>query len=333
MEMTSQHWNRLWKILKPILVVGLLISFFYFVPIQDILRSLQSAGIGFFLVSIFLSIPVFYLSAITLWILTRKQQIHYSIWELIKMNLVIRFYSFFSPASIVGSGMRWYQLSKGGKAAGALSAVAVDRALDIFIAVLLGLFWFLSGVQKDAFNPFALFLLFVILVVGWFALTHWSPNASRWLAQQAEQAPLSWTRNLLQFSSRLFQSLSVYASLSAVELTILLGASILSELINLLIQVFLAFSLHIPISFVDLGWMRSLFFLASLAPFTLTGGIGLREVTVVLVMSAFGIPPELAGAYSLLSYARTATVSLIGGAFELFAFLFPKINRNRDRIV
>ncbi|MBI3738896.1 MAG: flippase-like domain-containing protein [Chloroflexi bacterium] len=309
--------KRLWKWIKPILVIGLLLSFFYFVPIQDIFRALQSANFAYFLVSIILTIPIFYLSALTLLILTRKQQIHYSIWELLKMNLIIRFYSFFSPASILGSGMRWYQLSRGGKAAGALSAVAVDRALDILIAVLLGLFWFLTGVQKDAFNPTALFLLFVILVTSWFALTHWSPDASKWLAQKAEQTHLSWTRNLLRFSSHLFQSLSVYASLSAAELTILLGASILSELINLLIQVFLAFSLHIPISIVDLGWMRSLFFLASLAPFTLTGGIGLREVTIVLVMSAFGIPPELAGAYSLLSYARAMLVSLTGGIFEL----------------
>lgn len=316
-EMSWKNWRRVWKWIKPVLVIGLLFSFFYFVPIPDIFRALRSANLVYFLVSIILTIPISYLSALTLLILTRKQQIHYSLWELLRMNLVIRFYSFFSPASIVGSGMRWYQLSKDGNAAGALSAIAVDRALDILIAALLGLFWFLTGVQSDAFNPVALLLLFVILVIGWFALTHWSPGASNWLAQKSQQTHLSWTRNLLQFSSHLFQSLSVYASLSAVELTILLGAGILSELINLLIQVFLALSLHIPMSLADLGWMRSLFFLASLAPFTLAGGFGLREVTTVLVISAFGIPPELAGAYSLLSYARTALVSSLGGIFEL----------------
>ncbi len=319
--MTRQKWNRLWKIAKPVLILGLLLSFFYFVPVNAILTAFRSADMGYFLGSIVLSIPTFYLSALTLWVLTRKQQIHFSIWELVKMNLVVRFYAFFSPASIVGSGMRWYQLSKGGKAAAALSAVTMDRALDILISVALGLFWILSGFQKDSFNPFTLLLMFVILIAGWFVLTRWSPGISGWFAHAAGGMQPSLMRTSLQFLNHLFQSLSIYASFSTLELIILLGANLVSELINLLIQVFLALALHIQISVVDLGWMRSLFFLASLAPFTLTGGFGLREVTVVLVMSAFGVRPELAGAYSLLSYTRSMLVSLIGGIFELHGLL------------
>ncbi len=318
---TKRLLKTFWQILKPVLILGLLASFFIFVPLVDILHVLQTANVSLFFLSLLLSIPIIYFAAVTLKILAGKQEIHYSIWDLIKLNLVIRFYAFFSPASIVGSSMRWYKLASGGKEAEALSALSVDRALDVITAVLLGLFWFLSGVHQQAFNPAALVLLLALIILGWLVLTHWSPQLAQGAHWLGDRVHYSWLNYLIRFFARFLQSMSAYASLSAMELVILGGSSILSELFNLLIQVMLALALHIPISISDLGWMRSLFFLASLAPFTLTGGIGLREVTTVVVMAAFGIPADMAGAFALLSYARSALFSSFGGFFELWEYI------------
>ncbi len=98
------------------------------------------------------------------------------------------------------------------------------------------------------------------------------------------------------------------------------------SIFRLAAYVFLALSIHIPVSFVDLGWMRSIFFLASLAPFTLAGGVGLREVSVVLVLSAFGVNADLAAAFSFLLYIRSVILSLIGGVIELVSLIVSKWN-------
>jgi uncharacterized protein (TIRG00374 family) len=302
-----------WKYIKPILLLGLLISFFVVVPIKGILYSLASTNLPLFLLSLVLSVPVSYLAAVTLWILSRKQGIQFSTWELFKINFIIKFYSFFSPASFLGGGLRWYKLSRGGKSAQALSAVTVDRALDVFAAVLMGLFWFLAGIHRDSLNPVALLVVVAAMVFGWLALLRLSPPLAAWAERMAARATLPWVRRLLLFSVRLLQTLKGYASLSVVEVLILAGASILSELISLVIQVILAMSLHISISPFDLGWMRAVSFLASLAPVTLVGGVGLSDVSTVLLMTGLGIPTDMATAFALLVYARSAILSLLGG--------------------
>ena len=306
-----------WKYLKPILLVGLLISFFLVVPIQGILRALAATNLGLFLLTLVLSVPVSYLAAVTLWILARKQGILFSIWELFKINFIIKFYSFFSPASFLGGGLRWYQLSRGGKSAEALSAVTLDRALDVFAAVIMGLFWFLAGIRRNTVNPVALLLLIAGMVLAWLAATRLSPALSAWTGRMAERTVIPWLRRILLFAGRVLDTLKGYSSLSLVEILALAGASMMSEVISLIIQVILARSLQIAISPFDLGWMRAISFLASLAPVTLVGGVGLSDVSTVLLMTGLGVPTELATAFAFLVYARSAILSLLGGIAQL----------------
>jgi uncharacterized protein (TIRG00374 family) len=307
-----------WKYLKPIVLVGLLISFFLVVPIQGILHSLATTNMALFVLSLFLSLPVSYLAAFTLWILARKQGIQISTWEIFKINFIIKFYSFFSPASFLGGGLRWYQLSRGGKSAEALSAVTMDRALDVFAAVVMGLFWFLAGIRRNTVNPLALVALIALMVVAWLVVTRLSPTLAAWTNGLAERAKAAWMRRVLLFAGRLLNTLKGYTSLSLLEILALAGASLLSEVISLIIQVILAMSLQISISPFDLGWMRAVSFLASLAPVTLVGGLGLSDVSTVLLMTGLGVSTELATAFAFLVYARSAVLSLMGGVAQLF---------------
>ncbi len=307
-----------WKYLKPLLLVGLLAVFFLVVPIQGIVHALATTNLTLFALSLILSLPVSYLAAITLRILARKQGIEFSTWELFKINFIIKFYSFFSPASFLGGGLRWYQLSRGGKSAEALSAVTMDRALDVFAAVVMGLFWFLAGIHRDTVNPAALLLLIAGMVAAWLGVTRLSPTLAAWATRLAERSRLSWAHRLLLFTGRVLNTLKGYTSLSVPEVLTLLGASILSEVISLIVQVILAMSLQISISPFDLGWMRAVSFLASLAPVTLVGGVGLSDVSTVLLMTGLGISTELATAFAFLVYARSAILSLMGGIAQFF---------------
>lgn len=307
-----------WKYLKPIVLVGLLVSFLLVAPIQGILHSLATTNLGLFVLSLVLSLPVSYLAAITLWILARKQGIYISAWEIFKINFIIKFYSFFSPASFLGGGLRWYQLSRGGKSAEALSAVTMDRVLDVFAAVVMGLFWFLAGIRRNTVNPVALVMLITVMAAGWIVVTRLSPALAAWTNRLAERPIPAWLRRVLLFAARLLNTLKGYASLSLMEILTLAGASILSEIISLIIQVILAMSLQIPISPFDLGWMRAISFLASLTPVTLVGGVGLSDVSTVLLMTSVGVSAEQATAFAFLVYVRSAILSLMGGIAQLF---------------
>lgn len=307
-----------WKYIKPILFVGLLVSFLLLVPIQGIVHALATTNLALFALTLVLSLPVSYLAALTLWILARKQGIRISTWEIFKINFIIKFYSFFSPASFLGGGLRWYQLSRGGKSAEALSAVTMDRALDVFAAVVMGLFWFLAGIRRNTINPLGLVLLIAGMMGTWLVMTRLSPTLAAWVNRLAGRTNISWICRVLLFAARMLNTLKGYTSLSMLEVMTLAGASILSEVISLIIQVILAISLQISISPFDLGWMRAVSFLASLAPVTLAGGVGLSDVSTVLLMTSLGVSTELATAFAFLVYVRSAILSLLGGIAQLF---------------
>jgi len=127
---------RLIWVLRIILFIVLAGVFLFFVPIQEIIDAIRGASPYYFWMSYLLGFPASYLGAARLWLLTRKQGIQASPLKLMEINYVVKFYSFFSPASAVGSLMRWYKLSGNGKSAEALTAVAV-LALAILYGPLL----------------------------------------------------------------------------------------------------------------------------------------------------------------------------------------------------
>ena len=316
--------KRIWQVLKLVFLIGMLIVFFFYVPIHQIYAAVRSVDPQLFWISFFVSYPVLYLSAVSLWLFTRKQGINLKIYQIFTINLVVRFYSFFLPASIVGSGLRWYKIASKGNEVEALSAVAVSRVWDIFLAILFGVIWAVTGLNSKIIHPGLYISLIFLIVWGWFTVLRLSPKLSIWAQIKSLDEQRNLFRKIFVLIEKLFSAFSSSKKLSWSELSTLFGASIIKELLSLFGYTLLARALQIPISFIDLGWMRAIFFLSALAPFTFIGGIGLREVSVVYIMSTFGINTELATAYSFLLYTRSVILYLSGGLVELFLSLFGR---------
>ena len=315
---------KLKKAVKTLFSIGILVAFFFYIPIRDIYATLQSVDAQLFWRSFLLGFPVLYLGAVQLWFLARKQGVNLFIYQVYKINLIVKFYSFFSPVSIIGSGVKWYKLSSSGKEAEALSAIVFSRVWDLFIAIFWGMLWMLMGAKSDLIRPnFLAFFLF-LSIVGWFFAMQMSPTLGRWAKSKALVSKQRISIFLFSSTEKFFDALSGYKNFSIKALSFLIIISFLKEIIALLAHTLLARSIGISISFVDLGWMRSIFFLSALAPFTMVGGVGLREVSIILVMSAFGIDAEVAAAYSFLLYARSVLLTLPGGAIELWSAFFAK---------
>jgi uncharacterized protein (TIRG00374 family) len=294
--------------------------FLFFVPFQEIIDAIRGASPYYFWMSYLLGFPTSYLGATRLWILTRKQGIQASPLKLMEINYVIKFYSFFSPASAVGSIMRWYKLSGDGKSAEALTAVAVNRLFDIFIAIVFGMFWVIGGSnQAILVQPRWILLFLAIVLLLWLVVTRYSHPILLWIRRITEKTHWNWLRKVRGYMERLSSSLLVYSRLEIHTLLLITIIGLLSELIGVLSFYYLALSIGLQVSITNLGWMRSIFFLVSLAPFTLTGGIGLREVSIVWVLTAMGVHADLAVAFSFLVYARSAISSLTGGLIELIS--------------
>ena len=312
--------SRFIRILRIVLFIGLAGGVLFFLPIQKIIDAIRGVSAYYFWVAYLLMFPVGYLGALRLWMLTREQGIQVSPLKLMEINLVVRFYSFFSPASAVGSLMRWYKLSGDGKSAEALTAVAVNRLFDIFIAIVFGLFWLFGERNRSILvQPvwIVLFLAFTLLL--WLFITRYSHPILLWIRNITVDHQWVWLRKIGNYMGRLSAALLIYSRLKVYVLLSMIIIGLFSELIGVLSFYYLALSINLPIQFTNLGWMRSFFFLTSLTPFTLVGGIGLREVSIVWILTTIGIHADLATAYSFLSYVRSVLISLTGGLIELFS--------------
>ena len=304
-------------LLKTILLIAIAVSIYLFIPFNDILHSIYSTNLILFSLSLLISFPAFFLTTLSTWILAKKLGIQVPIKEFYIFNLTTRFYGFFSPLSTIATGMRWQKLSVNKKYAEALSAITFTRFFSIVSAVVSGLFWALFKVNQDwKILPWFIGLL-GILYFGWNSITRFSPNIGLFIEKQQTKNWHPVFNKILGFSKKYIDSIQVYSAMPIKVLSTVILLNFSNDLLGLLAHVLLAQALNIPLTLYDLGWVRSISFLLSVIPVTLPGGIGVREVTLVVLLSALKVPPDVSAAYSLLIYSRGVIISLLCGIFAI----------------
>ncbi len=304
-------------ILNLILILALLFGFFYYVSLDGILEVLANTYLPWFLLAVVIHISWSFFNSVRLWIMLRKQGILIPLLQLIGINVRVRFYSFFSPISSVGSLIRFQRMIPVEKVAEGLAAFGANRVFEILMALSMGVFWGLNTINQDFFDPSAFIIYLLALMLALRLAFEVSDLVINWAERKqidSSSKTLVWVYRAL---GKLFRSLSIYRTFSFTEILTLLGIALLGDLISLLGYALIALSLHIPISFVDLGWIRSLMLLAAFTPITLPGGFGMREVSAIVLITSLGIGAEQAAAFSLLLYARSLFTALLGGVMEL----------------
>ncbi len=303
--------------LNLLLIALLLFGFLYYLKPNEILGILRSANLGLFLVSVALSAITTCCISARMWIMLRKQSIFIPYGELISINLGVRFYAFFSPLSSVGSVMRWIRLIPARQTAEGLAALTANRVFDILLALTMGALWGLGSLNLHGLNAYAILAYFPILFLALWLGFRASRSLADWADQRAGEATSRFKRLALRGTAKVSRSLSLYRTFGARELLALISAALLGDLVSLLAYFLIARAINLPISFVDLGWIRSILFLVALAPLTLPGGFGIREVSAAILVSSLGLGVEAAAAFTLLLYARSVIAALLGGAVEM----------------
>ena len=91
----------------------------------------------------------------------------------------------------------------------------------------------------------------------------------------------------------------------------------------------LARSIGISLSFLQMGWINSVVLFTTQLPFTVAGGLGIREVTLVTLLPTLGVSSDLALALSFLIFIRSVLLALLGGLLEAVrAFRSDKSSNN-----
>jgi uncharacterized protein (TIRG00374 family) len=303
--------------LNLVLIVLLVAGFAYYGDPEAMLSILGTADWRWFALAVAVGLLSSFVTSTRLWLLIRKQEIKIALGELFAINLGVRFYSFFSPFSSVGTIMRWIRLVPTGQSAGGFAALAANRFFEILVPLSMGAFWALGSVSLDILSPWAILVYLVGLLLAVWAALRFSGDFTRQIAQAREQTSSRVIGTVLRALETLLASLERYRTLSGREVVALIGLALAGDIIGLLGHVLIARSIDLPIAFMDIGWIRAIMLLVAMAPFTLPGGFGLREVSTIVLVTALGVDVGHATAYSILLYSRMLITALVGGAVEL----------------
>jgi uncharacterized protein (TIRG00374 family) len=307
----------LFFLLRVAVALGILFYLLKKIPLSRVIDSLFSVNLGFVFSAFLASILLQLVLAYRLRLLTEKQKINISTFDLLCINLSAVFYGLFLPGgNLTGGVVRFYKLSGlSDSRGGVLVAMVFDRVVATVTLCVIGVvFWLLDFSNLRTVSIIAFMGgLFFLVCTGFFSRKVISFNR-RW-----EKVSLVPKR----FGS-LYLSLSRYRHASPGFIFLVVFISLFAQLFGVLIYYVLAASLKLELSFVTIGWIRSAVVFATMFPVSFSG-LGIREGVLIALLKPFEVPEKEALALSFLIFCITLLlIGIIGGVLEGKRFLFNR---------
>ena len=311
--------KRTWTILRFAVAITIIVFLITKISVHDVVSSIISAKIEYVILALILTILAWIVTSYRLKFFTALQGLKISTFQAFEINLSTLFYGLFLPGgNLTGGFIKFYKLSiKDKKLSEAFIALALDRVFATLALCLVGLFFWLISSPKDL-NMLAVIMIFILLGLACFCTLLFIDREQRvigWLFSLANKVYFFPKLN------KLVENLSGLGKIPYRSLIFMVGISIASQLINVVVYFLLSESINLNIPLVTIGWIRSLVMLVTIIPISISG-MGLREGSFIILLGAYGISEDSAFAYSILVFAITRIFTgLLGGLFEARALI------------
>jgi uncharacterized membrane protein YbhN (UPF0104 family) len=317
------------------ITIGLLVALFWIIPVRSVIQALRKTNLVLFLVGVMLALVTVLITSVQMKPLLDNQRIERSILQIYKINLVVKFYLLLTPTSLVASGIRWYRFAQPeGKVAESLVALAFIRVCKTFITLTLGLGFLLISTQRGfQFRIGWIALLVLGITLTGIVITRYTTLIYTRIRQRARfLLDRSFLQSFSRIAEKLLTAASAYADMPMRDLLYSMTAGVLAALVGVASGLYLARAIGMGLGFLELGWALSMMSLATQSTLTIMEGLGVREVTLVTLLSFFNISAEQAMAFSFLIFGRGIIIALIGGLIEVLDALRRRRGTESDAV-
>ncbi len=281
---------------------------------MDLLRT---ADLTFYIGSTLLALLGSFFLGVKYYVLIKGTSLARSLFSVVKINFISRYYGLFLPSAVGPELVRWYKMTQNrGGHAFFLASTLFERLTFVFLLLL------------SSFIPILLFtahpgivqlrvqilpVMFIILALTIVAFSYFIfPSFQFFLRAIIERVLRSKDK-----WQRIFYFLDNFSlkntSYSLCGFILILG---LFWHLFFLGRMFLLFQgLFLPLGFMDVVWMSSLVLLLQILPISL-GGIGIREGAYAYLFSLYNLPPEQGVLIGALFFSQMVLFAVIGGWFE-----------------
>lgn len=306
-------------------LIAFAILYFLFsrIPLPNVISTLASTKLNYLIFASILTILSYIIAAVRLKCFTSMQGLSLTTLQVFEINLATAFYGLILPGgNFTGGAIRFYKLSANDKKiAGAFVSLAMDRITATIALCIVGIaFWLVHAPSDSEFIIismaailFVLIFSTVIVVIG-----RRTPLVSRIVDLNKVSFIASYLRKFFDTTDR-------FRNYSTPSIVAILGISVVSQILGVIVYYILALSLHIEISFFAMGWIRCAVVLITMIPISISG-LGVREGSLILLLKPYGIQDDESLALSFLVFTITVfLIGFIGGILEGRRFLLEYV--------
>lgn len=310
------------------LIILLLIFFWIFksVNVNEAIKVLSKTKLIYFFIAFLLTNLSNLLLTVKWYRLATPLKIKSPFIELLKLNYISMFYSIFVPGQASGELIKGLKLSsKEGSHEKVWIPIFIDKITNLLIILIIGLVALLSD-KTFVQNKSLIFLVsFITAFLALLSIVLFSEKTTKFVNSLKEG--LVKLLKLFKFKADILKdfSLSYFENYKKHDLLMYetFMWSFLIKLPHIFAFYFLALSLNIKLDLIQSAWLFSLVSIASLLPISFSG-LGVREGTVVILLSQIGVQNYLALSLSMLIFTTGILIGLIGGVIELVASVEQK---------
>ena len=289
-------------LIKTIVSVILLIYLYSIINFSALLLVYQNSNYYFFLYSCLIIVTIELLIVFRLKNLLNVLSTKFSIYYLLKVSLISKFYALFLPTGLGYGIVRWYKITKN-----------TDHKFDFFILTLIEKIVFLITVililglsvfflQNIIIREFQLQSLYLVpLLLGMLVMLYLiiSPNTNNWINRKK----IFKRFRLNSFKTRWDLILGSFSYTLIIQTLIVLRI------------ILLFYSVDLSMPFLDMVFVATLVFTIQALPLSIAG-IGIRELAFVSIFSLYGIEPEVGVLVGLLFFIQMIIIACIGAIIE-----------------
>ena len=256
-------------------------------------------------------------------------KIYIGIIKLLKITFISDFYSLSLPGrGVTGSAILWLGISYSkGSALKVGTLLLYVRLMGVIVLLGLGF----SGIMMDrayAFDVFTIsFTTLFALAIATFVLVL-SPRYVHYIkyAVLLLLKPFSNESWFYRNSRKVYHAIKELGNLPWHTVVLIMLFSLCIHISGSFTFYLLARALDIDISFASMVWIRSFLILISIAPITIAD-LGVREVTLLVILDKYGISGESALSLSFAIFMVMILEALIGWGVEKWGMVKkPKVS-------
>lgn len=282
-----------------------------------ILAGIMGASLPLFALALMLKALGGFCHCLTQKICLPAQRMTFSLRELMKLNVVIRFYSLFLPGGVSVTAVKWYKLSKpSGQRAQAAAFVLFTRLLHTAALIAVCLLGLVLDPQfrYPRVKAATVVVLGVLLGTGGLLFL---PAFTRLVGRALQLLGTArfLPRLLTSKVQKVWQAVQGFQQLPTFHVLLAALTSLLGHAAETIAFYCLARSVSLPATIFTLAWIRGIGVIAALLPLSVSG-LGLREASFVAVLRNYGINESLTMSFSLTYFSVMVIQGLAGGVVE-----------------